>query len=545
MASRLNNTIQYIITGSSSFIIPFIIFICATIYFVWPSTFSLYDFPLDDAWINRVYSRSFAFGHGFQYNSGTQEAGSTSPLWAIITAPAHWLEPFGARAVVVGVKIIGVILGLTSLVVIQKISGVLTGSQKIGVIAASFFAIEPRFLFSVFSGMETTLLVTLWLSASYAFIVQRWLFSFILFSMTPVTRPEALVILPLCILGLLIIFVGRRGSISTQPIIWIVPWLPMLLWSGFCKYTNGHWLPNTFYLKARPFHLDWHEISVAWQAVSQHGFASLLIFFIGMGAYLAWIFVRRDFISKSSLLFLIIAPVIYLIGVVSTRRVILDGYYWTRWVDPASLLLTIPFCIGYSIILMVSIDFQKLIVTTLPRTFKNYQILFVFFTWCGLAGLIYSSPLFAKSFFDRRTHLASDSRATHLINVQTGQWIKENTPLSATIGVNDAGAIRYFGKRRTIDLLGLNSADIAFGKIRFDAIFYEIEWLAIFPLWFEGNMTNFIEKHFEKRKVFHIPLEEYTICNCPSQTTKVIYKKKKSTNSSLINDLTVVQEFSE
>ena len=73
---------------------------------------SLLGFPLDNAWIHRVYSRSFAQGHGFAYNKGTQEAGCTSPLWVIATAPAHWAEPFGADKVVLLVKLLGVLLGL-------------------------------------------------------------------------------------------------------------------------------------------------------------------------------------------------------------------------------------------------------------------------------------------------------------------------------------------------------------------------------------------------------------------------------------------------
>jgi hypothetical protein len=49
------------------------------IIFFAANPFSLLDFPLDDAWIHRVYSQSFAQGHGFEYNSGQPEAGSTSP----------------------------------------------------------------------------------------------------------------------------------------------------------------------------------------------------------------------------------------------------------------------------------------------------------------------------------------------------------------------------------------------------------------------------------------------------------------------------------
>ncbi|MDH4319364.1 MAG: hypothetical protein OEV64_13305, partial [Desulfobulbaceae bacterium] len=77
-----------------SFAIPAIIYTVAVLAFI-KDRHALYDFPLDDAWIHQVYARSLSLGHGFSYNIGQQEAGSTSPLWAIVTAPAHWLELMG------------------------------------------------------------------------------------------------------------------------------------------------------------------------------------------------------------------------------------------------------------------------------------------------------------------------------------------------------------------------------------------------------------------------------------------------------------------
>ena len=51
---------------------------------------SWHSFPLDDAWIHRVYAASLASGEGFSYNL-KPETGFTSPLWVIVTAPIHWL----------------------------------------------------------------------------------------------------------------------------------------------------------------------------------------------------------------------------------------------------------------------------------------------------------------------------------------------------------------------------------------------------------------------------------------------------------------------
>lgn len=123
----------------------------------------------------------------------------------------------------------------------------------------------------------------------------------------------------------------------------------------------------------------------------------------------------------------------------------------------------------------------------------------------------------------RRSHLASVSRAINLLNVQTGEWIRENTGTDETIGVNDAGAIRYFGKRRTIDLMGLNNSDIAFRRRSPEQIFSELDWFAVLPNLLRRSP---ISAYLERRKSFHVPQEEYTICKASGQNTIVVYRKK-------------------
>ncbi|MHC4157660.1 MAG: hypothetical protein ACYSSO_01135 [Planctomycetota bacterium] len=521
--SEPHKSIRCIVFGSYAFLVPAAIFLLAAVYFA-SNTFSLFDFPLDDAWTHRVYSSSFAFGHGFQYNEGVQEAGSTSPLWAVLTCPAHWLELFGTRAVVVAVKAIAILLCLVSICAVQKIARHASGSRAAGIIAASLFALEPRLLFSALSGMEAPLLLSLWLCASWAFVLRKWWLSVLLFSLTPVTRPEALVILPLYIAALLVA-TGRKKWNIKQGIIWVIPLLPMLLWCCFCKFTNGHFLPNAFYLKAQSFHLGAHELAISCRAPAQHGLAPLHIFFIVLAVFLAWSVIHNTFITRSLLLFLVLAPIAYLLGVAGTRDVNFGGYYWTRWLDPASLILAVPFCVGCALVISGVVCRTQFIWNRLNTELKK-RILSLLTIGLGFVGLLYSIPYFYNSFTDRRHHIASDSRAIHLMNVQVGKWIRENTTEDATVGVNDAGAIRYFGQRRTIDLIGLNNADVAFRPASRPRILGELDWVAIFPSVFKGSD---IFNYFEPRTSFHIPLQEYTICDCPGQTTIVILERKSPT----------------
>ncbi|RMF92944.1 MAG: hypothetical protein D6736_02605 [Nitrospinota bacterium] len=503
-------------------LLPYLLYLIAVVYFLSFSPYSLYDFPLDDAWIHRVYSRSFALGQGFAYNPGQQEAGSTSPLWAIVTAPAHWLEPFGTRSVVVAVKEIGILLGILLIRELVLLTCMLTRSWKSALVAGSLFALEPRFLFSTLSGMETILLLVLWLSATRAYVQRRWVLSALLMSLMPVTRPEALLLLPLWWGGMLLLPSSERPQLKAL-LSGVILALPMGLWSLFCRLTNGHWLPNTFYLKARGFQIGPDDLRIAWEVLSQHGYAILPLFWVGLIVYILWTFQHRRFSVQVGFLYLLFAPVLYGIGVLGSRTMTTYGYYWTRWFDPVSLLLTVAFSIGYGLFVHWGMALVK--AYRCKRQRKRSTVLLGGLGWVALLALLAGAPIFVHSFSERRLHFATDARAIHLINVRTGQWINQHTPETARVGVNDAGAIRYFGRRWTLDLIGLNNADIAFGRKTARQLIEEdsIDWLAIFPSWFQGSS---IWQGFVPRQVFQIPLAEYTICPCPGQTRMVIFERR-------------------
>lgn len=491
--------------------VPIAIFVCAVAYFASASPHSRYGFPLDDGWIHRVYARSFAHGHGFAYNDGEQEAGATSPLWVVVSAPAHWLEPWGEGAVALGVKVMGVVLGIIALVLVQKTAEVLTESRAASVVAASFFAIEPRLLFSALSGMENVLLLALWMGASYAFIRRRWLLSFILLGFMPVTRPEAVIVVLACLLGFYLLVEHDRPL--RRAYLWVVPWVPMLLWAIYCKCVNGRWLPNTFYVKATSFRLGLQELGIAWDAVRQHGLCSSLVFFVGIAAYLLWAFTRDDWPARSALLLHLTAAVAYAVGVVATRKVELSGYYWTRWVDPASLILAVATCTGLALLVTGSLDVRKLLPNARPLCIG-----------LGVLGTLCSAFPMSRSLADRRSHLASDSRVIHELNVRAGRWIDANTPEDAIVGVIDAGAIRYFGRRRTIDLVGLNYAGLATGRFTRGELLDEVDWLAVFPTVFQ-QWDKATRMSFVQRMKFEVEPDEYTIGASSEQATKAIYQR--------------------
>ncbi len=493
--------------------VPYLIFLAACLYYGLSSSYSMFDFPLDDAWIHRVYSSSFASGNGLQYNDGIQETGATSPLWVILTSPAHWLENWGTKTVVTAVKGIGILLGCIALFCLQGILVLLTGSRWAGIIAASLFAADPRLVLSALSGMETNLLIALWGAAVYAFAHQRWQTASLVLGLMAVTRPESLVVIPLFLIGIQCI--ARSLPIFQRLILIVLCGLPMLLWSIFCKVVSDHWLPGTFYIKAEPFSMNVEKLHLLCDALTAHGYLTSLSFIcIGLGSALLWA-LRQQTITSKTLVFLnVAAAIIYALAVVASRVFSLDGYYFIRWIDPAVLLLSATCCSGVAFMLSGSLSLPG---SPRVRLFMR--------TALGLIAVSLAAPGFIKDFSHTCERLASDSRVVHILNVQSGKWLYENTPTSAVVGVIEAGAIRYFGKRHTIDLIGLNTSDIAHNKIGVADLFNRIDWLVVYPAC-SNKLTPIIQAGFDPVQTYRVAPEEYTICSSSCQSAKGIYKKK-------------------
>ncbi len=476
--------------------LPYMVFLIMVVWFAF-NPFSLLDFPLDDAWIHRVYSRSFAAGHGFEYNPGQPEAGSTSPLWSIFTAPIHWLEFLGTDAMVIGVKLAGVALSFLTLGFALRIAQRVGGTQWIGVVMALVMALDPRLSFSALSGMETGLLLTFWLGMAAFLLEQRILLATLLASLMPTARPEALVILPIFALALGFGILRKEIRTSSMWYIGILP-LPMVAWCVFCKMTNGHWLPTTFYMKSSSLEIGQEPFFNAWTLLGANGpLPSLIVIFLLLAT--ATLLVKSDFKKIAAALLLIVAPLTYLIGVLLTREFFLVGYYWIRWTDPAVIVMTGSASLGAALLLADS------------RNWKIRTVIALLF--------VISIPHLAHSAVAWRNRLISDSRAIRLLNVQAGQWLNQKTAPESIIAVNDAGATRYFSQRKTIDLMGLNCADIAFKRHNpeNDGI---VDYLAITPTWFHGTG---IHDGLPVCTNFTIPADEYTITSNKGQREIVIF----------------------
>ncbi|MCP4715295.1 MAG: hypothetical protein GY868_09275, partial [Deltaproteobacteria bacterium] len=235
---------------------------------------------------------------------------------------------------------------------------------------------------------------------------------------------------------------------------------------------------------------------------------------IGLCAVLIWV-LQHQSITISILAFSnIAATLIYALAVIGSRDFSLSGYYWLRWLDPAILLFSAACICGVAIILSGSL-----------KMMGSPKMQFCINLVLGLTAVSLAAPGFISSFAHTRERLTSDSRAINILNVQAGKWVYKNTPVDSVVGVIDAGAIRYFGQRKTIDMIGLNNSDVAYKQIKFIDLLNTIDWLVVFPDC-QNELGPIIKAGFTHAQTFRIARDEYTICDNPCQTVKCIYKKK-------------------
>jgi hypothetical protein len=317
----------------------------------------------------------------------------------------------------------------------------------------------------------------------------------------------------------------------------LLPLVPQLLWSATCQAINGRPLPNTFYIKAGAFTLANEQLAVGWRGLTQQGLPSLWAYPLGMLVFVGLCLLRRNRAAWHGGAVILLAPAVYLLGVVSTRTVLLEGYYWTRWLDPAAVVLTGPFCLGFAFLagfapgeaVRPTAHAQRNSPGCRPGVTGPRQIaLRIAAITLAAVFAVLSFPQFRRTMGDRRSHLATDSRAISIMNVQMGRWLHENTPPDAIVGVHDAGAIRYFGDRKTIDLIGLNCSEIAAKKLSVLDAIEQCDWLAIFPGMYPPAVVEALQTKFDLRHVVQIPPEEYTICRAQVQTLQIAARRKTS-----------------
>ena len=491
---------------------------------------ALSGFPLDDTWIHMVYARSLA-EHGLPYyNDGILEAGFTSPLWLAFGALGHLIASSTGASPVVIMKILGVLLAWLSSVAIFEICRRFTKILVSSVLCGLYVATLPVMAFSQVSGMEICLATCLSAWAILCLLKARFLLGGLFLGLGAIARPENAILTALVVLLVVLSrFSKSHRTKLTRALKLLLPTVILLsLWSLLCLGITGHLMPNTFYAKFSTYDVlgTFGRIigEVVLQTPAMFLFSGVLLYVLGILHTLR----ARD---RTIALIVLLYPWLFIFALAASRYMPDQSgtyFYWFRYVVPALPFIFIPVATGFEFLWSAAKGSPGAgSKTKIIRLAYLAAILLVIMSWIKLPGQLRF----------RSSQYAWNCQNINEVQVELGKWVNENTPSDAILAVNDAGALRYFGKRKTLDLLGLNSQSVLFnphfaGKLQFDLTtmveFLTIEkarYLVIFPYWFPGVVQA---EHFESRfrMIQSRQSRNYTISDAPLDLMAVYLRQR-------------------
>lgn len=413
--------------------------------------------PLDDVYIHFQYAQQLADGQPYIYNPGQPPtSGATSFLYPYVLALGN-LIGFQELKLGLWAMLIGAAAFLFSLVAIFKICESLNLPASLGLLTATLFAFTGLFPWHFFSGMETGFVVAFALWTAYFFIVEnRWKF-IITASLMALIRPEAS-IMAMIAAGLMLVKVWLKehrnlsivfyGSllipiamIALQPLInYLITGTAVA--SGNSSKSLLGIIPSDYSLIIGRildnFSRMWWELFIGYS--NERGIFLLPLCLMPTALIgLTYLLRKRRYRWLGVLLLLWL---VLISGAIST----LDTAFWhfRRYQIPLVALCFPVAMLGY---------------------YRLYQFLNIRkerhpFRWSSLIPFIWSfSSLLILANFLHLYHVNVDY--VYRQPYQMALWLQENTPEEAVIAVHDVGMMRYYGKRNTLDIVGLTTADAA------------------------------------------------------------------------------------
>ena len=415
-------------------------------------TWSLSYLPLDDNWIHLVYARSLAQDGWFFYNPGVAEAGMSSPLWVILLALVMKL----GGGPVFASKFLSILFGVAFAFMVYLLAQSFKLPRWVAIVAAALTLLEPNMSYSMVSGMEVTLTGFTLAAALWAANERRYLSTGIFIGLMVISRGElALVGILLGLVLLLELYLKRESMelVTTEEVLMgLKVYGPALLmggsWAIYNYLINGHFLPNTYYVKhyyGLGF-LNLENLVAIWKGFFQP--TSMMGGFLGIICLVLWV-LGVIYLGRKKNYIAILTAVIPLVIVYSLSiNLKLSPAPWNffarRYLDFLLPLIALMVVSGFLWLWEKVQDLKR----------KEIRLLFALL-------LVGTTGYYLFQALPRTMELANEyswnCRNITEVDVAMGAVINDQLPGDAVIAVTDAGAMRYFGNRVTIDLLGLNN----------------------------------------------------------------------------------------
>lgn len=458
-------------------------------------------FPLDDAWIHMVYGRSLAEEGLLAFNSGVPTTGSTSPLWAGFVALAHLLAGGDVDRTIVIVDVIGAGLHLTALVLLARLVLALTGSRMAAAIAGGLGACSGPLAFAAFSGMEVPLTAALMLAAVLACVRCAWGWAGLWLALSALARPEAVIVSVASFL--FVVLVTQHGPARDRlralaRLTWPSVVLGVLV-VAHALWATGRTMPATFYMKQNASLGDLPDRFLI-------AFPGLLGDVPPLENVILWLPLAGLLIpgrlrpphARAALLLPLLAALGFVLANTLLIRPVADVFYHLRYLLPAVPLLTAAIVVGAH-------ELGRVRPFTRSPRLAYVPVLIVL----GLGAIQGVATFGADS-----GRLHNDIRNIDEVQRALGTWIAAHTEPGTWIATGDAGAVRYFGERPTIDVMGLNTPEFywttGWGEAR------PVAALVILPCWFQARPIPQVQVVATART------ERYTVTTQPCMQVQAV-----------------------
>ena len=444
-------------------------------------------FPVDDAWIHMVYGLSLRRGQGFAYNDGLAATGSTSPLWSLVAALAHVVtrsdRPSFAAAT--ALKYFGVASFAAGAALAARLAKIAVPRARnrpfAGIVAGTTVATCPILAFAAVSGMEVALASALMLGALVEATRRRPLWAGILAGLAALARPEAMLAIPIVAA---LVAVGARATGSTGKALLvgavrvIGPATAIVVLSLTRNVlVSGRPFPATFYRKSRI-----HILTIGDDLLN--GYGEILGHLRPTSSPVFWVLV----------LFAILVGILGVQQIVPRRS---SELAWRRIVSGSTALLGVVYVTAISVMIPMTASgvfyFERYVLPAVPllvtgaaamaASLMDGRIISAAFgSWRGVASLAARAAVGAgatllivfqvsdwKRTAARYTSNVGDIDA---VQIAMGEFVRKTVPPQKVVWTQDAGAIRYFGQRPTVDLDRLNTPELFHGDV------IDVEWAA-------------------------------------------------------------------
>ena len=483
--------------------------------------------PLDDSFIYLQYARAAAEGHPFVYTPGNRPTtGATSLLYPFLLVPPHLLH-LGPEGAIAWALALGAACYVLSGLLLFRLGAALGGPIGAGLAPGLFFLV-PQLLWGYLSGMEIALYATVLLATLDAYIRERpggrfpaatgWLFAL------AASRPEGAALA--LVFGVAMLLARRSASRAAggprflSPAL-LLPFaavaLPFLInWAvtgsfqptgAAAKSILSEPHPDSRAELIRGSPALWIRIARCYLSLLPADPKDVVPRFVvagGIGfalfALLSWMPRRRPW--RDGRILLALFPV----GIVVNS---IPYFWWVhleRYQQGMFPVVLLAFAAGYG-------RLASLARAHAPRWIAAAAALGA----VAVPLLLYGPPLYLDQGRVVRFYGHNCENILHQ-QVRVGRWIDATLPKNAIVAMNDAGAIAYYGNRRTLDLVGLTTAGLAHVYRSGTGCLWETlrrlppgdrpGYFAIYPEWF----PNFTQSGFLGPPIFRARLQLNTIC---------------------------------